>query len=157
MRDLVHAHGLSLDLPTGIELTRSRNAVADSLIISRLQPYIFRLVCDYVVSGFYMGRNDIEMLPLDYLGLSQYDTTHTDSTTILANKYNQNTPLTGTEILSLQNPTVMIEFLVLIQSIDISGERLSLKDIKAKHKKQTLDMSAAGTIMQSRLDQAREQ
>lgn len=67
MVSIVHAHGLSLDIPQAIELTKSRNAVANSADISSLQPYIFALVSEYIVDGFYKGRNTIEMLPLDYL------------------------------------------------------------------------------------------
>ena len=117
---MVHSHGLSIDLPQGIELTASRNAIADAANIQLLQPHIFRLVCDYIVDGFYRGRNTIEMLPLDYLGLSSFDTRHTERVSRLAKQYNRTKLLSPEDMSYLKKPKLMVEFLVLIENIEVA-------------------------------------
>lgn len=156
MANIIHTHGLSLDIPQSIELTKSRNAVADSSDIDKLQPYIFALLSEYIVDGFYKGRNMIEMLPLDYLWVSSYDTSHSHEIQEMANKHNTWELLTPEEIGSLQSSEKIIEFLVLIEATEVNGEKISLKEIKNRSKKWTIDTSDAGSILQGRIHLAKK-
>jgi hypothetical protein len=93
IRQLIHDKQLSFDLPAKIKLNKSRNAVMNQQdTYNMLQPYLFKIVIEYVLNQFCHHNLKIPMLPEDYLYNNDYFRSQINDRLIqsLSSTYNKN-------------------------------------------------------------------
>lgn len=74
MVEVIRSHKLSLDLPAGVPLTKTRNSITDyESNLKLLKPYIYTMCLRYVLNINTTSWVSIPMMPEDYFALLEYE------------------------------------------------------------------------------------
>ncbi len=132
IREYVKSGWYSLDLPSWIELTKTRNAVSDfEEDIEILRPHIFNIFTRQIVKDYLDHKFQIPMMPLDYMWLDMYEREFSREIVWLAEKVNNGWVLTLEDIQKLQDKNALVQYLICLQ-IESKWEKISIRELKKK-------------------------
>ncbi|MDD5213257.1 MAG: hypothetical protein PHG82_02440 [Candidatus Gracilibacteria bacterium] len=132
MIDYIRKNGYSLDLPSKIQLTKTRNAITDfEENIDVLRPHIFNLFTKLIIKDYLAGKTRLPMMPLDYYGLDIYEMKFDNKIVNLANRVNNSGILNLGEIEELKNKNLMIQYLINLK-VENKGEIISIRELKKR-------------------------
>lgn len=132
IREYIASTWFSLDLPKGIELTKTRNAVSDfEEDIEILRPYIFNVFTRQIVKDYLEEKAKIPMMPLDYFWLDLYEVEYNSEIVSLASRVNTWWVLSFYEIQKLQDKNAMVQYLICLE-IENSWEKISIRELKKR-------------------------
>jgi hypothetical protein len=137
MEKTIRDRNLTIDLPSGVPLTKSRNAMANfEAQMGVLRPAILKALCEYVLECYAEHDIKIPMLPEDYYAIPHYEERRNSPVTELANAINAagsaNVPDLGSDFRRLlkDDQRNMAEFLTRVE-FSLGGKRTTLQKIKS--------------------------
>jgi len=129
--DIIRKRNITIDLPSKIPLTKSRNSITgfeENHAI--LRPYIYRGILQYVLHSYVNCGEIIPMLPEDYHSLDEYEGRRSYKITSCAKNINNSKSLSLKNANHLKDKAYMAELLTIIE-FEHHGETLTLQKIKA--------------------------
>lgn len=130
IQEYIAKNGYSLDLPSHIPLTKTRNAMTDfEENIELLRPYIFNVFTRQIIKDYLDGKVKIPMMPLDYYGLDIYETEFDENIVSMAQKVNNGWLLAKNEIETLQDKNKLVQYLIHLQVFH-NSDTISIKELK---------------------------
>lgn len=130
--DYIRENWYSLDLPSNIWLTKTRNSITDfEENIEILRPHIFNIFTRHIVKEYLAGNLRLPMMPLDYYGLDLYEMKFNSNILNLASIVNNWWNLKLEQINSLKDKNLLIQYLINLK-VENNWEIISIRDLKKR-------------------------
>lgn len=136
--DFIRSKNISINLPSKIPLTKSRNSMTDyEYHLWLLKPIIYRMIVSYVLKNYVEWDLKIPMLPNDFFGNAWYRPVYNRESWEIADKYNLWEDLSKWDVEYLKDKVNMMSFLLYVK-FENKGRQIDLiwirNDLLAKRK-----------------------